>query len=195
MAARLHYSIPLSELDGWLFLAAPGNSAGKLMTTNRHGRAEKGTLHANLEMEIIAKRIDLLVMDPFVKAHAVAENDNNSMDHVVQLLTDLAAKLNIAVDVPHHISKGIADPGNANRGRGASSMVDAGRLIYTAATMQTEEASAFGISEELCKEYFRVDHGKVNITRGSKPASWFHLVGVQLGNATEIYPSGDKVLA
>jgi hypothetical protein len=59
--------------------------------------------------------------------------------------------------------------------------------------MQPDEALAFGITEELRKEYFRVDTGKVNITRSGKPARWFRLVGVLLGNATEIYPSGDEV--
>jgi hypothetical protein len=193
LAARLHYDVALQELDGWLFLAAPGASAGKLMTIDQRGRAIVGELTAHLETEIVTKHIGLLMLDPFVKTHGIPENDNNAMDGVAQLLTDLAARYNIAVDAPHHISKGAAEPGNADRGRGASAIVNAGRLVYTATTMQAEEAAAFGISEEQRRDYFRIDHGKVNITRGSKPASWFHLIGVPLGNATTIYPSGDEV--
>jgi hypothetical protein len=109
------------------------------------------------------------------------------------VLTELATKYNIAVDTPHHISKGTAEPGNANRGRGASAMVDAGRLVYTLTTMSGDEAETFGISETERKQYVRVDSGKVNITKGGGAARWFRLVGVRLNNATELYPNGDEV--
>jgi hypothetical protein len=193
LAARRYYDIPLADLDGWLFLAAPGGDAGKLMIAGKHGHAMIGELAAYLEAEIIAHGIGLLMIDPFVKTHSLPENDNTGMDSVAQLLTNLAIRFDIAIDVPHHISKGIAEPGNADRGRGASSVVAAGRLIYTATTMQPDEAANFGISDERRKEYFRVDHAKVNITPGSKPANWFHLIGVALGNPTALYPNGDEV--
>ncbi len=193
LAARLHYDIPLADLDGWLFLAAPGGDAGKLMIAGKHGHAMVGELAGYLEAEIITHSIGLLMIDPFVKTHGIPENDNTGMDSVAQLLTDLAIRFNIAIDVPHHISKGQAEPGNADRGRGASSVVAAGRLIYTATTMQPEEAANFGIGDELRKDYFRIDSAKVNITRGSKPASWFHLIGIAIGNPSALYPSGDEV--
>jgi hypothetical protein len=108
------------------------------------------------------------------------------------VLTDLSAKYNIAVDVPHHMAKGAADPGNANKGRGASAMKDAGRLVYTLTTMSTDEAKAFGIKEDQRKSYVRMDSAKINITRHGK-TKWFRLIGVRLGNATEMYPNGDEV--
>jgi len=42
LAARLHFNIPASDLDGWLFLSSPGAAAGKLMTTDQKGRAVLG---------------------------------------------------------------------------------------------------------------------------------------------------------
>src|SRR5687767_9557858 len=45
-----------------------------------------------------------------------------------RVLTDLGAKYDIAVEAPQHTSKGPAEPGNASRGRGASSMNNGGRL-------------------------------------------------------------------
>ena len=134
-----------------------------------------------------------MIIDPFVKSHSVEENLNSAIDDVVQVLTDLTAKYNIAVDVPHHVSKGPADPGNANRGRGASAMKDGGRLIFTLSPMSTEEAEAFGISDELRGYYVRMDSAKVNIAPPKRGAKWFRLVGVPLGNETEIYPNGDEV--
>jgi hypothetical protein len=192
-AARLHYDIPLSELDGWLFLAAPGAKAGKLMVTDQRGRAVPGDLGANLEVTITARKIDLVMLDPFVKSHAVEENLNSAIDGVTQMLTDLATKHNIAVDAPHHVSKGQMAPGEADRGRGASAYIAAARLVYTCLPMSPEEAQQFGIAEADRRDYVRVDSGKVNITKASRAAKWFHLVGVPLDNKTALYPAGDEV--
>jgi RecA-family ATPase len=140
LAALLYHKIDRSELKGWLFLATPGASGGKLMTIDNRGRIVRDDLANKLEAVIVARKIDLLFLDPFVKAHSVDENNNSAIDDVVQILTDLGAKYNIAVDSPHQISKGAADPGNASRGRGASAYKDAGRLVYTASPMSAEES-------------------------------------------------------
>ena len=59
--------------------------------------------------------------------------------------------------------------------------------------MSTDEAKAFGIDEDQRKSYIRMDSAKVNITRHLGNAKWFRLIGVRLGNATEMYPNGDEV--
>lgn len=193
LAVCLHCGIDASELKGWLFLSSPGAAGGKLMTVDKSGRLLPGKLADNLHAVIAARGIDIVSLDPFVKSHSVPENDNSLIDDVVQVLTDLSAKHDIAIDTPHHTSKGPADPGNAHKGRGASSMNNGGRLVYTATTMSSEEAKAFGIEEDQRKSYIRMDSAKVNITRNSGTAKWFRLIGVRLGNATEMYPNGDEV--
>ena len=193
LAARLHFNIPASDLDGWLFLSSPGAAGGKLMTTDQKGRAVLGQLAIHLEAEIVANKIALALLDPFVKSHSVDENLNSLIDDVAQVLSDLAAKYDLAIDVPHHISKGVAEPGNANRGRGASSLVNACRLVSTLTPMSPEEAETFGIPEEDRRLYVRVDRAKVNIARAAGGAKWFRLVGVPLGNATDLYTAGDEV--
>lgn len=193
LAARLHHNIPSSELSGWLFLAAPGAKAGKLKAVNNRGQVVDGQLKANLVAAIRAHRIDLAILDPFVKTHRVPENSNDAVDDVAQMLSDLAVALDIAVDLPHHVSKGAADPGNAQRGRGASSLIDAGRLCYTLTPMSEEEANALGIPHQDRRQYIRQDKAKVNLVRVGGPAKWFKLVGVRLDNATDIYPNGDEV--
>lgn len=193
LAARLHYGIKPEDIKGWLFYSSPGAAGGKLMIADRSGHAAVGRLAANIEAEIVKHQIDLVALDPFVKSHSIPENDNSLIDEVVQVLTDLAAKYNIAVDVPHHTSKGVPEPGNANRGRGASSMVDAGRLVTTLTPMSSDEAKTFGIAETERKQYIRLDNGKVNIIRGGGNPKWYRLIGVRLGNGNEMYPNGDEV--
>ena len=192
-AAVLHHRIDRAELKGWLFLSAPGAAAGKLLTTGKSGKFVRGEMEERLIAEIVENKIDLVMIDPFVKSHSVEENANAGIDMVAQILTDLAAKHNIAVDAPHHVSKGVPEPGNADRGRGASAMKDAARLVYTLPPMSSDEAKLFGVTEEERRQYVRLDSGKVNITKYLPAAKWYRLVGVRLGNASAMYPHGDEV--
>jgi len=72
-------------------------------------------------------------------------------------------------------------------------MKDAFRLVYTLTPMSTEEAQTFGLDEVRRRRLIRMDSAKVNITPAMGDAKWFRLVGVRLGNATELYPNGDEV--
>ena len=191
-AARLHHNVDLRDIRGWLFVTALSRSNGKLMVPDEHGRPSVSHLATKLEQTIIARKIDIVMLDPFKKTHAMGENDNTGIDEVAQLLTDMAEKHDIAVDVPHHMSKGPADPGNADKGRGASSLKDALRLVRTATVMTTEEAKALGVSEAERRKLIRVDDAKLNIAPIVE-AKWFRLVGIDIGNATDLYPNGDNV--
>jgi hypothetical protein len=192
-AVLIHHGIELSELKGWLFLAAPGAAAGKLMALDPRGRPVTGGLAAKLASTITARKIDIVSLDPFIKTHSVEENSNSAIDDVVQILSGMSITHNMAVDTPHHMSKGAPDPGNANRGRGASSAKDGGRLVYTLTSMTTDEAQAFGLSEAERRRLVRMDSGKVNIAPPADKATWFRLVGVRIDNGTELYPNGDEV--
>jgi hypothetical protein len=197
-ALRIKYNIKQEELKGWLFLWAPGARGGKLMELDRRGNPVEGRLSDNLRKLVTERNIDFVGIDPFVKSHGVGENNNTGIDMVVQVLVDLCHELNIGADVPHHVSKasragGEGEPGDANRGRGASAMKDAARLVYTLNVMTKDEAKVFGIREEDRWAYVRMDKGKVNIVPPSRQAKWFKLVGVPIGNESAMYKHGDEV--
>jgi hypothetical protein len=193
LAARLHHGIAESDLDGWLYLSAPGAGAGKLLTADRTGVLATGTLAVHIEKAVTELGFGLVIVDPLIKAHGVSENSNEHMDALAQLVTNMATKHDIAIDLPHHQSKGAADPGNADRGRGASAMNSAARMVFTLSTMSTAEAERFGITDDVRRDYVRLDRAKLNHARSSGSATWFHLVSVSIGNATPEYPSGDSV--
>ena len=194
LAARIHHGVELEDIKGWLYLAAPGLEDGeRLLEVDQKGRLVVGGLAERIEEAIVRLKIDIIGLDPLVKLHAVGENDNTSMDKVAQILTKLAIKYNIAVDVPHHNSKGPPEPGNAKRGRGASSTKDAFRLVYTLTPMVKEDAEGFGLGEDERKYLVRMDSGKVNIAPPAETAIWFRLVGVNIGNGNDEYPQGDNV--
>lgn len=190
MAARLHHGIEPEDLKGWLFCATP---KGIKLADIKDGARVSGPLEAMLRDAIGRRRIDLLGLDPFVKLHALEENDNGAMDFVCDLLVKLAIEFNIAVDVPHHTKKGLQTAGDADAGRGASAARDAGRLMYTLTRMADGEGETFGIPAEERRLYVRLDSSKVNIAPPSGEATWFKLIGVHLDNGTPDYPNGDDV--
>jgi hypothetical protein len=197
-AALIHHVIDRAELKGWLFIAAP---KGIKLAEMHKGNRQIGRLEKTLRDAIRRRRPDIIGLDPFVKLHALEENDNGAMDFVCDLLTQLAIEHDIAVDTPHHTKKGTLTPGDADSGRGASGIKDAGRLVHTLTTMSEDEAKMFGISEVDRHDYVRLDPAKVNIAPRSQHAKWFKLVGVRLDNGTKNedgtrggdYPNGDEV--
>jgi RecA-family ATPase len=102
-AACIHYNIKPADLKGWLFCAAP---KGFKLAEMKNGSRQIGVLEKMLRRAIEKWRPDLTGLDPFIKLHAMEENDNGAMDFVCDLLVQLAIEYDIAVDVPHHTKKG-----------------------------------------------------------------------------------------
>jgi hypothetical protein len=192
-AAMLHHNITDADIEGYLFVRAITNSELKLATAVEYGKIARGPLADALVTSVTRRQIDAVFLDPLVKTHGVNENDNNAMDLVTEIIVDLAVKHNLAADTPHHIAKGSGGPGNADSGRGASAVKDGGRLIYTQTPMSDWEAEVYGISPDERLQYVRVDQGKVNLIRRTLKTKWLKLVGVKLGNRTNLYPNGDEV--
>jgi RecA-family ATPase len=192
-AAMIHHDVTKAEVGGWLFVSAPGARVGKLLALDKKGRSFRDILADVIEDAIKRIKPDLAGLDPLAKAIGVSENDNVLVDMAIQILTDFADRYDIAIDLLHHVRKGAPDPGNADTARGASANVNAGRHVYTLTTMSSEEAERFGVAEDNRRAYVRMDSAKVNITRSTGQAKWFHLVGVQIGNQTIEYPDGDEV--
>jgi RecA-family ATPase len=151
LAARIHYGITTDDVKGWLFYATP---KGIKLAEMHNGCRQIGMLERSLRKTIERRRPGLVVLDPYVKLHALEENDNGAMDFVCDLLATLAIEYDIAVDAPHHTKKGQLTPGDADSGRGASAIRDAGRLIYTLTTMSEDEAKTFGISPRSVQATF-----------------------------------------
>ena len=189
-AVLRYHRIDPAQVRGWLFLASP---KGLRLAEMKDGAPAVGKLEELLRNAITGRKIDVVSLDPFIKSHGLGENDNNAIDYVCTLLAKIAIDNDCAIDLPHHTKKGTGAPGDADRSRGASSMKDAARLVYTLAPMSSDEAKQFGLTEADRRSLIRLDSGKVNIAPPSRDASWFRLVGVPLGNGAGLYPAGDHV--
>jgi hypothetical protein len=194
LAICKHHGIDPKELKGWLF-CRDLNGGARLAELDAKGkRRQIGRLDGQIRRAIARTRCDLVILDPFVKLHALNESDNADMNFVCELLIKIAQDLNIAVDSPAHTHKGVIQAGDADARRGASAQRDAGRLDYTLTVMSEEEAEAFGIPADERKRHMRLDKAKANIVRAVK-ARWFRLASVRIDNATNEYPDGDEVQA
>ena len=193
-AARIKHLIPASEVAGWLFLTTPR----RLKIAELNGKKVViGGLYGALVKAVDEKKLDLVCIDPAIKAHGLDESSNPDIDVFAGILTDMAVEKNIGVDLLSHERKGLAGAGkavgDAERGRGASSLKDAMRLAKTLTVMSDLEATRFTVSDVDRKLTVRIDDAKVNIAPPSASTNWFRIVGVNLGNGTSIYPSGDNV--
>jgi hypothetical protein len=188
----IHHGISKVDIHGHLFISAISRRDARLASV-KGGELTAGKLGAALEQSIVRRKADAVFLDPFIKTHSVGENDNSAIDFVVEILSDIAIKDDCGLCAPHHTRKGPADPGNADIGRGAGSLKDAFRLCYTLSPMAKDEADTFGVSAEDRLSLIRLDSGKVNLVRRSANARWFKVVSVPIGNATELYPSGDEI--
>jgi hypothetical protein len=188
-----HHRINPSELKGWLKCRdLPGSI--KIAEFDDRGRRQVGPLDGIIRRAIERSGYKLVIFDPFVKLHALQENDNIDMDFVCVRLIKIAQDLTVAIDSPAHTHKGAIVAGDADARRGGTAQRDAGRLDYTLIVMTEDEATRFGIHPDERKRYMRLDKAKANIVRSSK-AIWFHLVNVPIGNATDEYPDGDEMQA
>jgi hypothetical protein len=187
-AAMMRYHIEPAEIDGRLFLKALRRQ--KLAVADDKGTIKLGDLGRDIIAMIRDRQLDCVVFDPFVKTHNVSENDNNLIDQVANLIIDIAIEENIAAYIPHHINKsGDADPGNANRGRGAVAFKDACRLVYTLTPMTAEEGRVYGLANDVSPFFIRLDRGKLNTAPPAQPVAWFRLIGLSIDNETADYPA------
>ncbi len=191
-AVALHHKVAPADTRGFFFWITLTRRSGKLAVIDETGAVVPGALANTIEHAVKKHGIELVHFDPFVKAHGFAENDNKMIDEVMSILADLGERLDIAVDMAHHVPKGASDPGNADRFRGGGSMKDALRLGKTVTAMSTDEAKIYNIPEHERRRYIRYDDAKMNLTPYDDTL-WFKLVSVDIGNGDETYPGGDSV--
>ena len=192
-AAMLHHKVTPSEVKGFLILTTPRDLKIAELE-NERGKVVAGGLYRALSEAVDELKLDLVCIDPAIKAHALRENDNAEIDAFASLLTGFATEKNIAIDLLSHERKAsAAEAGDVNRGRGAGSQKDAARLVYTLTGMSETEAATLGVSDIERKSLVRIDSAKVNIAPPTATTTWFRFVGVNLENGDATYPNGDNV--
>ena len=136
-----------------------------------------------LVAELMARQIDVLVVDPFVSSHAVSENDNVAIDAVAKTWARIAMRASCAIVLVHHSKKLAGEKVTAEASRGASSLVSAARTTLVLNRMDVAEANKLGITEDHeRRRIFSVQDDKAN-RAPAEEALWFRLASQDVGNS------------
>lgn len=164
----------------------------KIVKTGKDGEFIATPDYAAMIEIMKSERIDLLIVDPFLRSHGVPENDNEAQDEVMRLWAQIAEEANAAVLLVHHTKKG-AVAGDLDSMRGGSTQGGGARSAFTLAPMSSEEAARVGVPEDQRRLYVRLDDAKNNMAPPAGAAEWLKLESVMLMNGDDVYSAGDSV--
>ena len=187
-----HHEIDDSVLNSISLSCGYGNPY-VTSTVDKDGNVAHHPNAKKIIAEAKANNVNYIIIDPFISIHQSDENDNNSIQKAVDVLKHIAKEANVAIELVHHTRKAAGGKeseehaGNADAGRGASSLKDACRVVTTLARMSKKTAKELSIDyEEEGRLLVRLDIGKGNYSGPPESASWFKQVSVDIGNGDTV---------
>ncbi len=186
IAAMQHHGIDPAELDGRLFLDGDRINRMCVARKTKDGVEVVVPVVDALIAEIRARKIDVLIVDPFVKCHEVPENDNGAIDAVVKAWARVADLGNCSAQLIHHSRKLNGETMSADSARGAGSFKDACRGTRVIKKMTADEALALGLSDPI--GLFSVEAEESSMARAAPAGKrdWYQLVSVILANGDDV---------
>lgn len=179
------FRIEPKDVDGRLFVDSGRDQRCVIATETEYGARIAQPVYEQIKAQILERRIDVLIIDPFVSSHEVSENDNRAIDAVVKAWGRLADECNCSINLVHHVRKGNGSETNADSARGAKALVDAARIVLVFNRMTSEEAGLAGVSEDQRAFHFRTQNDKANLAPPEK-ASWYRMNNVSLDNGDQV---------
>lgn len=193
-AAWAHDIVPARDVAGRLFVDSGLDGAGLCTAKQvRHGFTVLEPVFAAITAELKARRIDCLIVDPFVSSHQVSENDNGAIDAVVKEWARVAKTADCSMVLVHHTSKMAGGEVTVDRARGASALTNAARSVLALNRMTDEEAQRWGIEPDEARRYVRCFDDKNNRAPPAGESEWFYLESVDLPNGEGDSFVGDSV--
>ena len=186
IAVMQHYGITPEEIKGRLFMDGEDTIKITLAAEGRDGLITNDDMLAHITRKVRENKIGVVVLDPFVSAHLVNENNNGSIQAVVAMLRKLARDTNSSVQLVHHIRKTNGDDATIDSVRGAGSLIGAARAARVINRITPEDAIALGVDEHEALGIFRVDDGKANLAPPSDKAVYRRMQSVEIANGEHI---------
>jgi len=179
-ATAMHFGIGRRDAVGSLYVDSGRDQQIVIAETTRNGFQIVRPIVDALLREISERRIDVVIVDPFVASHRLAENDNTAIDAVAREWATIANKTGCAISLVHHSRKTGGAEITVEDARGASALVSAARVARALNQMTKEEAAKCGVENH--RAFFRVDNGKSSMAPAGEDATWYQLRSVDLGN-------------
>lgn len=195
-ACMIEALVAKSDLKGQLYVDSGENRSINLANIVNNAVVSTADFQA-LKDEVINRKIDLLIIDPFAETHSVAESNNDQIKVVAALYREIAIQANCAVLLVHHTKKYTAgdeeNAGNIDNARGGGAQIGVVRRAFTLSTMTKTEAKKIGVPEENRRWFVRFDDAKSNITAPVDRTTWFKFQSIDIANGKGINKSGDSV--
>lgn len=191
-ACGIHHSIGAQDCEGALFVDSGLDMELCTAIEDADGFKIVEPVYAALKEELVKRKIDVLVVDPFVSSHRISENDNMMVDAVGKRWKRLATDTGVSIVLVHHSKKLGGREVRAEDSRGGVSLINVARCTLTLNAMTKEEGEAFGISKtEELRRFIRIDDDKPN-RAPPQAAAWFRKASVDLHNS-DAYNRTDNV--
>jgi hypothetical protein len=191
-AACIHHVIDPASLDGRLFIDTGRETEISIAKGSARGFVSNEEVKLELIQTIHENGIDVVIIDPFVSSHEVAENDNGQIAAVCKRWAQIADETGCAIELVHHARKLAAGSGGdvtADDARGASALIAAVRAARTLNQMSKEDGEKAQVDQH--RSHVRIDDVKANLAPPAENAKWLKLVSVPLGNGTAEMPGDD----
>lgn len=182
-AILLHFRIDPGEIGDRLYLDGRDTCEICVAEQTKNGVRIAKPVTDGLTAALTGARFDALMVDPFVSAHRVPENDNGAIDAVVKSFARIASEAKIAAELIHHSRKTHGAEITAEDSRGGSATVAATRSTRVLNRMDAELAKKHGVDDKTRRRTFRLDTDKANLAPPEE-ARWFQIVSVALGNGS-----------
>jgi hypothetical protein len=184
-AAAIRYEIDPRQVGGRLYVNS-GRDQPLIIAeeTDTGARIMRPIVDALVET-MQTRKIDVLIVDPFVSSHMVSENDNRAIDMVAKEWSRIADVCNCSINLVHHVRKSNGMEVSAESSRGAISLIGAARSVIVYNRMTKDEGERAGIEPAKRGFYFRTQNDKANLAP-PEAADWHRMNNVDL-------PNGDQV--
>lgn len=117
-------------------------------------RYESGPFLARLAA--LARRHDMLIIDPLIRIHDAQENDNSAASRLMTALNAMARTYGCSLLLLHHMGKA------GESSRGASAFTTSVRWEWHLAALRPEEAGDYGLPSGEAARYVRLAANKAN---------------------------------
>ncbi|WP_188656617.1 AAA family ATPase [Sphingomonas metalli] len=187
---RLHataqrFRVTPEEISGRLYVDSGRDQPLVMATEGPDGAMIVRPVVDALIEEMIARKVDVLQIDPFISSHAVSENDNNAIDIVAREWNVVAERTGAAINLVHHVRKQNGESATADSARGASALIGKARSVLVYNRMTEDEAKTLCVDEQERRFFFRVDNDKANLAP-PQAGDWYRMNNVDLENGDSV---------
>lgn len=184
IGAMIHHGVQPEEVDGRLYLDT-GRERPLCTAVDVRGEVTiiKPEMEA-LEAALTARQIDVLIVDPFVSSHRVAENSSGAIDLVAKEWARLADRCNCAIELVHHTRKTGGADATTEDGRGSTALMGAARSGRVLNKMSDEDRKKAGVDNDPAT-YFGIDRDKANLAPAGA-RQWIRMASVDLGQGDHV---------